>query len=100
MTIQVDAADFANAVEVASWVASMLAMLIMGLIVYFMVRPSRRARRRRDSEAEALQLEEMVELMERMERRLATLERSIRDEHEPPHIVETGAERAEYGRMK
>jgi phage shock protein B len=100
MTIQVDAADFATAVEVASWVASMVAMLIMGLIVYFMVRPSRRSRQRRDSDAEALQLEEMVQLMERMERRLETLERAIRDEHEAPRILETGAERAEYGRTK
>jgi hypothetical protein len=73
----------------------------MGLIVYVLVRPSRRSRRRREREAAAVQLEEMLQLMERMEVRLETLERAMRDEHEPTtHFPGTGAERAEMRRTK
>ena len=100
MTIQVDAADVATAVEVAAWVASLVAMLVMGLIVYLMVRPSRRARRVRPSEDEALQLAEMVRLMERMEQRLEVLERAIGDAPEEERLLAGGATRAEHGRTK
>ena len=101
MTIQVDAADFATAVEVASWVGSLIAMLVMGLIVYLMVRPSRRARRRqRTTETDALQVEEMLRLVERMEQRLEVLERAIGDERREQRILETGAQDAEDRRMK
>ena len=102
MTIQVDAADFATAVEVASWVGSLLAMLVMGLIVYLMVRPSRRARRRQQltTETDALQVEEMLRLVERMEQRLEVLERAIGDEHRQERILESGAQGAEDRRVK
>ena len=85
MSVHVDANDVAQAVELASWVATMLAMLVMGLIVYFMVRPSRRRRERRNSEIGSEEAEQMLRLMERMEQRLGTLERIV-SQDSPPRI--------------
>lgn len=99
MTLQVHAADVATAVEVASWVASLVAMLVIGLIVYLMVRPSRRARRQRTTEQDALQVE-MLGLMERMEQRLEVLERAIGDSRDERRILEPGAQGAEDRRTK
>jgi len=100
MTIQVNGHDIATAVEVASWTASMLAMLIMGLIVYLMVRPSRRARRQRRSDEDAVQMEEMLRLMERMESRLEVLERAIGDGRDEEQLLQTGARAPVTGRTQ
>ena len=91
MTVSVNPAEVAHAIEVASWVGTMVAMLVIGLLVYLMVRPSRRRRERRAAETDAVQAEEMLRLMERMEQRLTVLERVVT--HDATHqdrLLEAG----------
>jgi flagellar biosynthesis/type III secretory pathway M-ring protein FliF/YscJ len=91
MTIRMDAAEVITAIEVASWVGSILAMLVIGLIVYLMVRPSRRRRERRAQEMDAREAAEMLRIMERMEQRLGVLERMVaRDARDRERILEAG----------
>ena len=100
MTVSVDAADMVHAVEVASWVGTMMAMLVIFLLVYLMVRPSRRRRERRAAEIDAVQAEEMLRLMERMEQRLDVLERVVtHDGEQQDRILEAGEAR-QYRRTK
>ena len=73
MTVSVDAAELVTAIEVASWVATMAAMLVFALVVYLMVRPKRR---RREAEPE-FDRAEMLRLMARMEQRLEVMERAV-----------------------
>ena len=99
MTVQVDAAEIGTAIEVAAWVGSMLALLVIGLIVYLMVRPSRR-REAPPPEADPVALEQMLRLMERMEQRLEVLERVMdQDANTRDRILQAG-ERPELRRMK
>lgn len=91
MTISVDAAEVATAIEVASWVGSLVAMLVIALLVYLMVRPSRRRRERRPPEIDAIPAEQMLRLMERMEQRLDVLERVVaQDAREQDRFLEAG----------
>ena len=91
MTISMDAAEVMTAIEVASWVGSILAMLVIGLIVYLMVRPSRRSRERRRTAAGAPEAEEMLRLIARMEHRIEVLERVIaQDARNTKHLLEAG----------
>ena len=100
MTVSVDAAEMAHAIEVASWVGTMAAMLVIFLLVYLMVRPSRRRRERRAAEIDAVQAEEMLRLMERMEQRLTVLERVVtHDAKDQDRILEAGEAR-QYRRTK
>ena len=99
MTVQVDAAEIVTAIEVAAWVGSMLALLVIGLIVYLMVRPSRR-REATPPEADPVALEQMLRLMERMEQRLEVLERVMdQDANTRDRNLQAG-ERPELRRMK
>ncbi len=100
MTIRMDAAEVMTAIEVASWVGTLVAMLVIGLLVYLMVRPSRRRRERRAAEIDAVQAEEMLRLMERMEQRLTVLERVVtHDAQQQDRILEAGEAR-QYRRTK
>jgi flagellar biosynthesis/type III secretory pathway M-ring protein FliF/YscJ len=99
MTVSVNPAEVAHAIEVASWVGTMVAMLVIGLLVYLMVRPSRRRRERRAAE-DAVLAEEMLRLMERMEQRLTVLERVVtHDASQQDRILEAGEAR-QYRRTK
>ncbi len=75
MTVSVHPADLVTAIEVASWVATIVAMLVFGLIVYLMVRPKRR--RREAPATEEFDRAEMLRLMARMEQRLEVMERAV-----------------------
>ena len=77
MTIRMDAADLITAIEVASLVGTIVAMLVIGLLIYLMVRPSRRRRDRRQVEIDAADARQTLQLIERMERRLEVLERVV-----------------------
>jgi len=100
MTLQVSGADVMAAVEVAAWVGSIVVMLAIGLLVYLMVRPPRRAEAAR-AEPDAIAVEEMLALMERMERRLETLERAVaREAADEERILEAGADRPQARRSK
>jgi hypothetical protein len=76
MTVQVEAAELVHAIEVASVVGSIVAMLVVGLVLYLLVRPSRRRREPPPAAEPALEAE-MLRLMERMEHRLEILERAV-----------------------
>ena len=95
MTIQMDASDVVTAIEVASWVASLLAMRVIGLLVWLMVRPSRRRRDRDQGSAiGAVEAEEMMRLMARVEQRLEVLERLVvQDARAEEHVLEAGEAR-------
>ena len=101
MTLSVDGVDVMQAIEIAAMVGSIVAMLVLGLIVYLMVRPSRRQRQVRPPEDDAFDAGEMLRLMDRMEQRLEVLERAVGDETRlQDRQLETGEERPEMRRKK
>ena len=99
MTVSVDAAELVTAIEVASWVATIVAMLVAGLVVYLMVRPKRRSR---DAEpAEEFDRAEMLRLMARMEHRLEVMERAVAARAaDEERILLTGAKGPELRRNR
>jgi heme/copper-type cytochrome/quinol oxidase subunit 2 len=99
MTVSVDAAELVTAIEVASWVATMAAMLVFGLVVYLMVRPKRR--RREAEPVEEMDRAEMLRLMARMEQRLEVMERVVAARTpDEERILLTGAKGPETRRSK
>ncbi len=102
MTVSIDGTDIGTILEVASIVGTIVAMLVIGLLVYLMVRPPRHvreARRRERSPHSEIATEQIVALLDRMEQRLATLERVVADgDEEQPKVLER-AERPDEGRM-
>ena len=101
MTLRVDGVDVMQAIEIASVVGSIVAMLVIGLIVYLMVRPTRRRHEVRPPEDDAFDAGELLRLMDRMEQRLEVLERAVGDETRiQDRVLETGEERPEMRRKK
>jgi heme/copper-type cytochrome/quinol oxidase subunit 2 len=99
MTVSVNGAELVTAIEVASWVATIVAMLVAGWIVYLMVRPKRR--RRDAAPAEELDRAEMLRLMARMEQRLEVMERAVAARTpDEERILLTGAQGPEMRRRK
>ena len=84
MTIQMDEASVMAAIEVAAIVGSIVSVLVIGLIVYLLVRPSRRQREARRAEPDAIDVEEMIQLIDRMEQRLEVLERAVETREDQP----------------
>lgn len=100
MTISLNGNDIMEAIEIASIVGSVVAAVLVGLVIYLMVRPKRdrAAPVRRD---DAIDAEEVIALIERMESRLAVLERAIGHEGAQPRLAardEEDFEAAELGR--
>ena len=94
MTIQLNGAEIGEALEIASIVGSIVAMLVVGLLVYLMVRPPRHVRqaRRQARHAEPAELDdvsaaELLRLMERMESRLEVLERAVGHDQADPRAI-------------
>ena len=87
MTISMSAGDVMEAIEIATIVGGIVAMLIGALVIYLLVRPPRHKSGAQPLEAEAVDREEMLALMDRMERRLATLERLVARDDEPARIA-------------
>jgi len=101
MTLQVNGTDVMAAIEVAAWIGSLVSMLVIGFIVYLMVRPARRRAEAAPPEDEAFDAREMLRLMDRMERRLETLERAVGPEPRiEDRILEAGESPAETRRTK
>jgi hypothetical protein len=100
MTLQVNGVDIVNAIEVAAIIGSIVAMLVIGLIVYLMVRPPRNREPARP-EADRIEAEEMIRLMEVMERRLELLERAVADQRrDEPELLEAGEGRPQTRRTR
>ena len=87
MTLSLDGQDIGQIVEIAATVGSIVATLVIGFIVYLMVRPSKAERARRKAQllaADPRESEEMWRVMDRMEGRLEVLERALADQIERP----------------
>jgi hypothetical protein len=84
MTLSVNGHDIGQAIEVAAFIGSAIAMLIAGLLVYLMVRPPRHVRIARKhgvkTEMDPVEAEELWRLVDRMEARLEVLERAMADQ--------------------
>ena len=101
MTLRIDGVDVMTAIEVASIVGSIIAMLVIGLIVYLMVRPVRNRREAARPEPDRIEAEEMIRLMEVMERRLELLERAVSDQRkDEEELLEAGEQRPQTRRTK
>ena len=88
-SVQVNGDDIMMAVHVARIVGSIVTMLVIGLLVWWAVRPSRRARERDRDEAPAVDAEDneaLWRVAERMEERLEVLERALADQVERPRV--------------
>ena len=101
MTFSFSGDDFMQAIEIASIVGTIVSAILIGFVIYLMVRPSRRDRAQTRRQPDAIDAEEVIALIERMESRLAVLERAIGDDSErgrlaPP--VEQNFEAADGGR--
>jgi hypothetical protein len=107
MTIDINGTDIGQVIELAIWVASLIAMLVVGLLVYLMVRPPkhvREARRkgpkpRREREISPAEGEDLWRLVDRMEARLEVLERALADQsgNDRQRILQPAEERREDG---
>jgi hypothetical protein len=82
-TIQVDGAEIWAVIHIVRIVMSIVTMLAVGLLIWWAVRPSRRARSE-ELDAEPADNEDLWRSVDRMEERLAVLERALADQVEPP----------------
>src|SRR5690349_13064274 len=89
MTLEIDGIDVVAAAEIAGLVGGIIAMLVIGLLIYWLVRPPRHVReaRRRPVELEQSEAEQLLGLIDRMESRLEVLERAIADDSAPAEPV-------------
>lgn len=100
MTLEIDGVNVMAIVEIVAFVASVIAMLVVGLLVYLMVRPPRHVRERRRAEkrgelpreADPAEAEQLGRLVDRMETRLEVLERALADQLERPAIARPDTE--------
>ena len=100
MTVEVESLSTAIAVaETVAWMIGVLVMLLAGLLLYLLVRPSRRARELPPQEDEAVNVEEMLRLIDRMEDRLEVLERALAEREGDQRVLEPAGGR-QVRRMK
>ena len=88
-TIHVNGDDIMAVVHIVRIVGSIVTMLVVGLLLWWAVRPSRRARDRREEfrderDAGRAEDEDLWRVVDRMEERLAVLERALADQLEAP----------------
>jgi hypothetical protein len=89
MSVQVNGDDIMAVIHVVRIVGSIVTMLIVGLLLWWAVRPSRRARdrdRRQEIETDEADNEDMWRIVDRMEERLAVLERALADQVDAPLV--------------
>ena len=94
MTVSIDGTQVGEIVEIASLVGGIVTMLIVGLLVYLMVRPPRHVRERRKAEKrgeirsgmDPIEAEELWRVVDLMESRLEVLERALADQVERPAL--------------
>jgi phage shock protein B len=86
MTVSMSAGDVMQAIEIATIVGSVVAVVIGAWVIYLLVRSSR-GKRDVAPPADSIDREEMLALMDRMERRLETLERLVATDEAPASIA-------------
>ena len=99
MTIRMDEADVIAA-AIASGIVAFAAIVLIGWLIYLIVRPSRRDRKRRQSGFSPAEVQEMIALVERMEQRLEMLERIVAQDAGPTERILQAGETAEPRRLK
>jgi hypothetical protein len=81
MTFSINGNEVMDILQVVAWVGSIVATLIVGLIVYVMVRPPRHVREQRKrppmERLDRGETEQLMQLVDRMETRLEVLERAL-----------------------
>jgi hypothetical protein len=86
-TVQVNGSDIMAVVHVVRIVGGIVTMLVVGLLIWWAVRPSRRLRDRREAgERDTADNEDLWRVLERMEDRLEVLERAMADQVETPAL--------------
>jgi len=87
MSVHVNGDDIMAVIHVVRIVGSIVTMLVVGLLLWWAVRPSRRARDRSDAiGTEEADDEDLWRIVDRMEERLAVLERALADQVDAPHV--------------
>ena len=100
MTISVNGNEISEAIEIAMTVGGLIGLLIVGLLVYLVVRPPRRRAVETRPEPDAVDVEEMLALIDRMERRLDVLERAVGAEDRQDNKLLEAGEGPETRRMQ
>jgi flagellar biosynthesis/type III secretory pathway M-ring protein FliF/YscJ len=87
MSVQVNGDDIMAVIHVVRIVGTLVTMLVVGLLLWWAVRPSRRARDRREEiEADPADHEDLWRIVDRKEERLAVLERALADQIDAPLV--------------
>ena len=87
MSIQINGDDFMMAIHVVRIVGTIVSLVVMGLLIAWAVRPSRRHRDRREAvESDDADNDAMWRVVDRMEERLEVLERALADQVDRPPL--------------
>jgi len=87
VSIQVNGDDFMMAIHVVRIVGTIVSLVVMGLLIAWAVRPSRRNRDRREAvENDTADNDAMWRIVDRMEERLEVLERALADQVDRPPV--------------
>ena len=85
MTLQVNGAEMMEIIHIVRIVGTILMIAVVGLVIAWSIRPSRRNRDRRETvDSDAADNEAMWRIVDRMEERLEVLERALADQVETP----------------
>lgn len=86
-SVQVNGAEIFAVIHVVRIVVSILTIVALGLLIWWAMRPSRRARDR-DEEIDAgpADDEDLWRVVDRMEERLEVLERALADQVDSPRV--------------
>jgi len=86
-TVHVNGDDFMLAIHVVRIVGTIISVAVVGLLIAWAIRPSRRNRDDREAaENDAADNDAMWRVVDRMEERLEVLERALADEIERPRV--------------
>jgi hypothetical protein len=108
MTVSMNADQVIGSIQLAAGIGAFIGVVVLGLLIYLLVRPSRRPPPGRVEDADALDPEEVLDLLERMNQRLGVLERAMVEQDEAPKIgslredaiLQTGDESPETRRAR
>ena len=110
MTVSMNADQVVESIQLAAGIGAFLGVVILGLLIWLMVRPkrNRQAPRPQADEQDMLDMDEVLNVLERMEQRLRVVERNVIEQDEAPRIgerheqdlLEAGDERAQVRRDK